>query len=340
MSLAFKGKDHNGQPLCFDVSADRQMIAIGFEDDSFITYYLEVKDQGLTIEIIPIMRGVGHRNFVSSLKFDTYFQINHLRYLQEQFDAELDPDSIFSTKQLAARQQQSRSNQNFFPHGQMGRPGAGNQLSRPGQPGQGAGGVVDTSTNSIDLQGIDDVGVEGNTNLDLYQKNQGSEEKQTIQNIQNQIKQTVGRSKQPAPSQSQEQRLDNLANGEQINDEMMTPLAMGRKTSSNIHAKQKSMLLKKLATQKKIQEDVDNREYRLVSGSDDGYVFFWNIPHDLISQAKSLQASIQGDKKLGSNAQGKAAAMRRSSHTKYGQNFSRKIPEFKPKYELFLTGYA
>lgn len=23
MSLAFKGKDHNGQPLCFDVSADR-----------------------------------------------------------------------------------------------------------------------------------------------------------------------------------------------------------------------------------------------------------------------------------------------------------------------------
>jgi len=81
MSLAFKGKDHNGQPLCFDVSADRQMIAIGFEDDSFITYYLEVKDQGLTIEIIPIMRGVGHRNFVSSLKFDTYFQINHLRYL-------------------------------------------------------------------------------------------------------------------------------------------------------------------------------------------------------------------------------------------------------------------
>jgi len=120
----------------------------------------------------------------------------------------------------------------------------------------------------------------------------------------------------------------------------MTPLAMGRKTSSNIHAKQKSMLLKKLATQKKIQEDVDNREYRLVSGSDDGYVFFWNIPHDLISQAKSLQASIQGDKKLGSNAQGKAAAMRRSSHAKYGQSFSRKIPEFKPKHELFLTGYA
>ena len=77
MSLAFKGKDHNGQPLCFDVSADRQLIAIGFEDDSFITYYLEVKDQGLTIDIIPIMRGVGHRNFVSTLKFDSFFQINH-----------------------------------------------------------------------------------------------------------------------------------------------------------------------------------------------------------------------------------------------------------------------
>ena len=58
----------------------------------------------------------------------------------------------------------------------------------------------------------------------------------------------------------------------------------------------KSLLLNKLATQKKIQEDVDNREYRLISGSDDGYVFFWNIPHDLINQAKSLQATIQGDK--------------------------------------------
>jgi hypothetical protein len=75
------------------------MIAVGFEDDSFITYYLEVKDQGLTIEIIPIMRGVGHRNFVSCLKFDSYFQMNHVRYLLEQYEAEPDPESLFASNQ-------------------------------------------------------------------------------------------------------------------------------------------------------------------------------------------------------------------------------------------------
>ena len=58
-------------------------------------------------------------------------------------------------------------------------------MQRPAQPGQMAGGAADTSNNSIDMQGIDDVGVEGNTNLDLYKKNKSSEEKQTIQNIQN-----------------------------------------------------------------------------------------------------------------------------------------------------------
>lgn len=126
---------------------------------------------------------------------------------------------------------------------------------------------------------------------------------------------------------------------EEINEEMMPTLTMGRKTSSQMPAKQKSMLLKKLATQKKIQEDVDNREYRLVSGSDDGNIFFWNIPHDLINQAKSLQASIQGEKKMGNSAPGRPSLVKRTS-VKYGPAFSRKIPEFKPKYELYLTGYA
>ena len=203
-------------------------------------------------------------------------------------------------------------------------------MQRPAQPGQTAGGAADTSNNSIDMQGIDDVGVEGNTNLDMYKKNKSSEEKQTIQNLQNQIKQTVGRGKQATYG-----KTDSLA--EQLEDALPT-LTMGRRTSSHLQAKQKSMLLKKLATQKKIQEDVDNREYRLVSGSDDGYVFFWNIPHDLISQAKSLQASIQGEKKLGNNSLSRPSLAKRTS-VKYGQA-SRKIPEFKPKYELFLTGYA
>ena len=37
---------------------------------------------------MPIMRGVGHRNFISSLKFDKYFQTNYQKYLQTQFEAE------------------------------------------------------------------------------------------------------------------------------------------------------------------------------------------------------------------------------------------------------------
>ena len=47
MPLALKGKDNNGQPLSFDISADRQLISIGFEDDRFITYLLDVKKLGL-----------------------------------------------------------------------------------------------------------------------------------------------------------------------------------------------------------------------------------------------------------------------------------------------------
>ena len=59
------------------------MLAVGFEDDSFITYHFEVKDNGYTIDIMPIMRGVGHKNFVNCIRFDKYFQQNHLKFLQQ-----------------------------------------------------------------------------------------------------------------------------------------------------------------------------------------------------------------------------------------------------------------
>ena len=81
VTQAIKGRDYNGQPLSFDVSPDRQLIAIGFEDDSFITYLIEMKDQGTYLDIIPVIRGVGHKNFISSIKFDAHFQINHNSYL-------------------------------------------------------------------------------------------------------------------------------------------------------------------------------------------------------------------------------------------------------------------
>lgn len=83
MSLAFKGSTNNGQPLCFDVSPDRQLMAVGFEDDSFITYSFNVYQKGeeVEIDIIPVMRGVGHKNFVSCLRFDKNFHYQHNKFL-------------------------------------------------------------------------------------------------------------------------------------------------------------------------------------------------------------------------------------------------------------------
>ena len=65
----------------------------------------------------------------------------------------------------------------------------------------------------------------------------------------------------------------------------------------------RSILLNKLATQKKINDDFDNREYRLVTGGDDGQVFFWNIPYDFINEAKAYQAQVSGEKKLSNQRQ-------------------------------------
>ena len=63
--------------MCFDFSSDRELLAVGFEDDSFIVYAIDLLDKGFTFNVIPVMRGVGHKNFVSCLRFDNYFQKNH-----------------------------------------------------------------------------------------------------------------------------------------------------------------------------------------------------------------------------------------------------------------------
>jgi len=36
----------------------------------------------------------------------------------------------------------------------------------------------------------------------------------------------------------------------------------------------------------------------LVTGSDDGYVLFWNIPYDFVNEAKQYHSTHGGDKKL------------------------------------------
>lgn len=73
MCLASKGKDHNGVPLSFDFSPCKNLVAVGYEDDSFVVYNLTVKYDCQNIEMIPVVRGVGHKNFIQSIKFDTFF---------------------------------------------------------------------------------------------------------------------------------------------------------------------------------------------------------------------------------------------------------------------------
>ena len=115
---AIKSQTHNGMPLCFDISPDKQLIAVGYEDDSFITYYFELHEHGYKMEVTPIMRGVGHKNFVSSIKFDRYFQINHLKYVQQQFDQEMAESS--STSQLPAIDAGSQRPSEQLPQSSLG----------------------------------------------------------------------------------------------------------------------------------------------------------------------------------------------------------------------------
>ena len=67
---------------------------------------------------------------------------------------------------------------------------------------------------------------------------------------------------------------------------MKRKVSMGNDSGVPVMNREKSLLLNKLATQKKIQENFDRREYRLVTGSDDGYIFFWNIPYDMVAEAR------------------------------------------------------
>jgi len=82
------------------------------------------------------------------------------------------------------------------------------------------------------------------------------------------------------------------------------------------------VLLSKLVTQHKIKENMDNREFRIVTGSDDGYIFFWSIPYNLITEAKKYH--------LNSNTNSNIARAKQSY----------RIPVIKPKFELLLSGYA
>lgn len=68
-----------GNPTCIDLARNegadlnsgqrseaRDLIAVGYEDDSFIIYSLI---QGFK----PVFRGLGHRSFVSQVRFDNFY---------------------------------------------------------------------------------------------------------------------------------------------------------------------------------------------------------------------------------------------------------------------------
>ena len=54
-----------GAPLSLDISSDKNLLAAGFEDDTFIIY-------GVKMNFAPLCRGIGHNSFVTQIKFDLY----------------------------------------------------------------------------------------------------------------------------------------------------------------------------------------------------------------------------------------------------------------------------
>lgn len=47
-----------GAPLSLDISSDKNLLAAGFEDDTFIIY-------GVKMNFAPLCRGIGHNSFVT-----------------------------------------------------------------------------------------------------------------------------------------------------------------------------------------------------------------------------------------------------------------------------------
>ena len=85
-------KGLGGNPLCLDVAetngndtqtADRDthrdLMAVGYSDDSFIIYSIL---QGFK----PLFKGLGHRSFVSQIKFDNYFMKKQLASMRAEME--------------------------------------------------------------------------------------------------------------------------------------------------------------------------------------------------------------------------------------------------------------
>jgi len=68
----------------------RDLLAVGYEDDSFVVYSI-LKD------FQPIFRGLGHRAFIGQLKFDNYYIDAQNKFLSEtQIDEMITKDNNLS----------------------------------------------------------------------------------------------------------------------------------------------------------------------------------------------------------------------------------------------------
>ena len=85
-----------GSPICIDIaknegagtnsgqgSETRDLIAVGYDDDSFTVFSMI---QGF----IPLYRGCGHRSFVSQIRFDNFYlaETNKVQEQQKQIKLE------------------------------------------------------------------------------------------------------------------------------------------------------------------------------------------------------------------------------------------------------------
>lgn len=59
-------------------------MGVGFEDDTFIVYSIQ---QGFR----PIFRGLGHRSFVSQVKFDSFYAAESIR-IKNEVEKEMEED--------------------------------------------------------------------------------------------------------------------------------------------------------------------------------------------------------------------------------------------------------
>jgi hypothetical protein len=69
-------KGVSGNPLCLNLAGrakdrdgkfePRDLLAIGYEDDTFIVY-------SILQDFEPLIRGRGHRSFISAIKFDNFY---------------------------------------------------------------------------------------------------------------------------------------------------------------------------------------------------------------------------------------------------------------------------